>query len=152
MRVRSLPTWVERGNVVRVDDHVTNVIRDIQAISDRIEVYWNDVGEEFDLVEHCLDGNWRLIFSVPELNGRVVERLRRADHWRGNDVPTHRLGEDEDYVAQMDRHNEEMERKRSEETAEKVRYAGEEIAWALDVVNDRPSVGGSISVPKDPDG
>jgi hypothetical protein len=149
VKIHTLPAWVDRHQVVEVEDHVTEVVRDIRRYSDRIDIYWNEEGQEFDLVERCLDGNQRLIFSVPELDGRVLDRLHRADHWYGNEVPTHILPDDEDFVSEMDAKNEQEERESMAGAMDKIKGVGEELAWALEAVNDRPSVGGSISVPKD---
>lgn len=148
MKLHTLP-WIERGQMVRVDDHVTNVIRDIREYSDRIDVYWNEQGGEFDLVERCLDGAERLIFSTPTLDGEVVQRLRRADHWYGRDEPVHIKEDNEDFLSELDAANEASEAAQRDKDRQRIRAAGEEIAWALDIVKDRPSVGGSIHVPKD---
>lgn len=149
MKIGVLPSWVERGQMVHVTDHVTNVVRDIKSYSDRIDVYWNEQSEEFDLVERCLDGSQRLIFSVTELDDRVMPRLRRADHWYGQDRPTHIRPDGEDFVAETDAYNDRMQREQDEAGMDKIRAAGEELAWSLDIVVDQPSVGGSILVSKD---
>ena len=149
MKIHTLPAWVDRHQVVKVEDHVTAVVRDVHSYSDRIDIYWNEEGLEFDLVERCLDGSERLIFSVPELDGRVLDRLHRADHWYGNDVPTHIRPDDEDFVSEMDALDEQEEKELRAKHMQEIMACGEELAWALEAVNDRPSVGGSISVPKD---
>lgn len=150
MEVRAVQTWFDRKHgVMVVDDDVQNVVRDLKAIDERIVVYYNEQTEGFDLIERCLDGKERLIFSVDELDQRAVHRLREADHWHGQTLPNHVLGEGEDYVAKVDEHNERMEQQRSEDAAAQIAYAGEGLAWALDNTKDRSSVGGSILVPKD---
>lgn len=150
MQVHAVKTWFDRREgVVVVDDDVQNVVADLKAISPRLSVYYNPQSGGFDIVESCLDGTDRLVTSVDELDQRVVTRIREADHWNGNDRPVVVLGEGEDITARVDAHNAEMERLRSEETAEKIGEAGERLAWALDNTRDHHSVGGSISVPKD---
>ncbi len=150
MEVHAVRTWVDnRHGVVAVEDDVQNVVRDIKAISERLHVYFNPQTGGFDIVETCLDRTDRLVFSVQELDQRVVHRLRSADHWHGNEVPTHVLGDDEDVLARIDADNEALERARDELAREKIRDAGERLAWALDNTRDQHSVGGQIRVPKD---
>jgi len=149
MELHAVKTWVDRREgVVEVDDDVLGVVADLKQISDRLHVYWNDQSEWFDIVESCLDGTDRLVTTVPALDARVVEKIKAADHWHGNDRPRVILGDDEDFVAQVDSHNEEMERLRSEATADQIGDAGERLAWALDICKDQSSAGGSISVPR----
>ena len=149
MEVHAVKTWadVRHQKMVVVDDDVQNVVRDIRAIDDRLVVYWNEQAEYFDIVERCLDGRERLVFSVNELDQRVPDRLRGADHWR-NDEPHFILPDDEDFVAQIDEANEELERQQKQEFDGQMEYAAESLAWALDICKDRSSVGGSILVPR----
>jgi hypothetical protein len=150
MEVHAVQTWFDRKHgVMTVDDDVQNVVRDLRAIDERIVVYYNEQTSGFDIVERCLDGRERLVFSVDELDQRAVIRLRSADHWHGEDLPNHVRGEGEDFVAEVDAHNEGLERQIAEDTADKIAYAGEGLAWALDNTKDRSSVNGSILVPKD---
>jgi hypothetical protein len=135
--------------VVVVDDDVQNIVRDIRALSERLHVYYNPQSGGFDIVEHCLDGTERLVFSVDELDQRVVHRLHLADHWRGQETPDHVIGEDEDIIARIDAENEALERASREQARDKIRDAGERLAWALDAVRDHHSVGGHIRVSKD---
>lgn len=150
MEVHGLPAYVERGRMVQVEDDVQNVIRDIRELAgDRVSVYWNWQTNRFDLVEHCLDHTDRLIFSVAELDQRVVQRLREADHWHGRDTPDHVLGDGEDFVAQVDRENDARQAAIDAEAMEKIQDAGERLAWALDICVDQNSKGGQILVPRD---
>lgn len=149
MEVHGIRSWFDaREGVVVVEDDVLNVVRDIKAISPRLQVFHNPQSDEFDIVESCLDGAQRLVFSVEKLDGRVLHRLRSADHWHGEDLPHHVLEDDEDFVARVDEHNAQREVARSAETAEAVADVGERLVWALDWAKDRPSVGGSVRVPK----
>jgi len=151
VEVHSVRSWYDQHHgVVVVEDDVQNVVRDIKAISPRIHVYSNPQTSGFDLVESCLDGTDRLVFSVQQLDQRVVDRLRSADHWHGQDVPNHVLGEDEDVTARVDAHNREMEELQKEKFRDQLYDAGERLAWALDIGG--PSVRSSILVPKDIDG
>lgn len=135
--------------MVYVEDDVQNVIRDMKAISDRLYVWYDPHQELFIVGEHCVDGVDRLVFTTPTLDQRVVHRLRAADHWHGRDLPTHVLGDDEDFVAAIDRHNAGVEARDNERLLDKLYDAGERIAWAMDSCNDLNSPGGKISVPRD---
>lgn len=147
-QVLGVPTYFESGKLVSVEDDVQNVIRDMRAISDRLFCWYDDHTSEFHIVEHCLDGTDRLVFSTRSLDQRVIQRLRLADHWHGEDLPNHVLGDDEDVLARIDAHNDALEEENRLRTAEKVHDAGERLAWALDLCKDHHSVGGSISVPR----
>lgn len=150
MEVHAVSTWADRSrrSVVVVEDDVQNVVRDIKSIDSRLAVYYNEQVDGFDIVERCLDGVERLVFSAKALDQRVVDRLRGADHWHGRTDNNHILGDDEDYAAQVDAHNEKMEQLGDAEFQDQIAYAGEAIAWALDICRDRSSVGGSILVPR----
>ena len=150
MEVRPIPLWVEKGQMVEVDNHVTAVLRDIREISPRIHVFYNEQSDEFDLVEDCEDNTQRLIFSVPELDARVVSRLKDADHWYGQESPTHVLSEDEDFLAKIDADNEALEEEKREVDRERIRDVGERLAWAGE--QDGRGVNAQIHVPRSLDG
>lgn len=148
MELHGIRTYFDRlsGGVVEVEDDVANVVRDIHAISPRIHVYWNEQTEKFDLVEECLDDTHRLIFSVQSLDARVLTRLKVADQWRGQDAPAHLLPEDEDFLSIIDADDEKERADLKEMNMDRVRDAGERLAWAGE--QDRKGVGAQISVPR----
>jgi len=149
MQVHGIYSWVDQAvGVVVVEDDVQSIVRGIREISDRLKVYYNPQSSGFDIVEHCLDGSDRLVFSVGELDGRVLDRLRQADHWHGQEVPNHVLGEGEDFVAKVDAWNEQHQAEMDLEGYGRIREAGERLAWALDNTSDQHSVGGQILVPR----
>jgi hypothetical protein len=148
MEIHAVKTYYDQKlGVVEVEDDVLNVVRDIHAISPRIHVFWNEQTGNYDLVESCLDSTDRLIFSVEHLDARVVNRLRLADQWRGREDPTHQLSEHEDWVSELDSDQEAEKAAVKEQQMEKVREAGERLAWALE--EDGRGVSASISVPKE---
>lgn len=151
MEVHAVKSWVDikKGSVIEVTEDVQNIVSEIRQISPRLHVFFNDQSGGFDVVESCLDGTDRLVCSVPQLDKRLPERLRAADHWYGQEAPTFVLPDEEDFAAKIDRDNEVLEEALREEAREKIRYAGEALAWSLDICHDRSSVGGSILVPKD---
>ena len=153
MEVHSVRTWFDRHDgVVVVEDDVQNIVRGIREISDRLHVFYNPQTGGFDVVESCLDHTDRLVFSVPQLDNRVLDRLRQADHWYGQETPTHVLGEGEDFVAEVDRYNDERQAEIDTEGKGRLREAAVRLAWALDNTSDQHSVGGSILVPRSLDG
>jgi hypothetical protein len=153
MEVYGVRSWFDqREGVVVVEDDVQNIVRGIKEISDRLHVFYNPQHGGFDVVESCLDGTDRFVMSASELDNRVLDRLRNADHWHGQDTPEHVLGDDEDFVAQIDEHNEAIERAIRDGYRDKLGDVGERLIRTLDNVSDRPSVGGTISVPRSLDG
>lgn len=148
MELRAVKSWLEKGKMYELDDDVLGVVSQIKQISDRLHVFFNDQSGEFDIVESCLDGTDRLVFSVEELDGRVPLRLMVADQWRGTENPANVLSDTEDFLTKMDQENEAHERAMQEPLRDRIHDAGERIAWSLDICRDHHSVGGSISVPK----
>lgn len=153
MEVHNISTWFDnQAGVVVVEDDVQNVVRGIREISDRLRVFYNPQSGGFDLVESCLDGTDRLVFSVPQLDMSVLDRLHDADHWYGQDTPNHILEDDRDFVAHIDKYNEELERAAWEVSRDKLGDVADRMVRTLDNASDRPSVGGSIRVPRSIDG
>jgi hypothetical protein len=129
---------------------VLNVVREVRELDPRISVYYNPQTDGFDLVESCLDGTDRLIFSVEELDARVLHRLRGLDHWGGNETPERFvLSDDEDFAARVDADNEALKAEQQEQFRDQLGDAGERLAWAMDIAG--PSVGGSIHVKRSVD-
>lgn len=134
MELYALKTWYDRHHgIVEVEEDVLNIVQQIKAIDSRIHVFYNEQTEKYDLVEHCLDGVQRLVFSVRELDARVIRRLHEADHWGGNATPDRYIRPDEeDFASIMDRDNKQLERELEERTRDRLGDAGERLAWALD--------------------
>lgn len=156
MELHAISTWYDKkAGVVRMDDDVQGVIRRIKEVNPRLHVYFNEQADRkglppFDVVEHCLDGEERLVFSERELTMKTVDRLLRADQWRGREDPEHMLGEDEDFLTQVDSFNDKQEQENRERDRDRVREVGERLAWALE--EDGRGVHASILVKKDLDG
>lgn len=150
MEVRGVKTWIDSHHgVVELEDDVLNVVRDIKQLDPRLHVFWNPQSEAFDIVEYCLDHEQRLVFSVKELDPRVLPRLRGADHWGGNQTPEHYITpDDEDFVALMDADNEALAAAHTQASRQKLQDAGERLAWALDI-GAGLSYKSSISVKED---
>jgi hypothetical protein len=148
--LRPMKLYFDGNRMVELEDDVLNVVRDVREIDPRIHIFYNEQTDGYDLVEDCLDGVQRLVFSVEELDARVPLRLRMADQWRGRADPEHVLPPGEDFLDDMDRYNEALKREQDEQNRDKIRDAGERLAWALQ--EDRRGVQASILVPKDLNG
>lgn len=147
MELHAVRTWFDQKHgVVVLEDDVQNVVRDIRAISDRLQVYYNEQTNGYDVVERCLDGTDRLVLSTDVLDQRVVQRIRGADHWHGSDRPDHVLGDDKDFAAQIDAENEAIEKAQWAAASDRIKDAGERIHWALDLGPGQNSPGGKISL------
>lgn len=153
MKVHAIKTWFDSHlGAVSVTDDVLGVVQQIKQLDDRLNVFFNPQSEEFDIVETCLDGTDRLVFSVKELDARAVNRLQKADHW-GSETPGSVLkrNEDDDFLSDLDRENDLLQEAKDARTREKLMDALERYAWAID-----PGVGltiqSSIHVKKDING
>jgi hypothetical protein len=155
MEIHAVNTWFDkRHGVIALDGDVLGIVERVKEIGDgRLSVYYNPQSDGFDVVETCLDHTERLVFSVDALDARVLDRLHQADQW-GGETPDRGIArpEGDDFLDEVDRHNEALDRAKDEAATGKLHEAGERLAWSLDLVSDRPSVGGSIHVKKDLDG
>lgn len=154
MEIHGVQTWYDSHHgVVSVEDDVLNVVREVREIAGgRIHVFYNERAQQlgrpcYDLVESCLDGTDRLVFSVHQLDQRVVNRLRSADQWRGRDDPEHVLPEEADFLTEMDDQNEEWFAGKEADSRQRLYDAGERLAWAMG--EDKRGVQAQILVPKD---
>jgi hypothetical protein len=132
MELFAVKTWHDQHHgVVEIDDDVQSIVSQVKVIGEgRIHVFYNEQTGNYDLVEHCLDGVQRLIFSVRELDGRVIHRLRAADHWLDGN-PEHVLDDEHDFAAKVDNFNEMLEARIHELQMDEVRDAGERLHSAL---------------------
>ena len=72
--------YSNRDGLVTMEDDVLSIVAQIrEKYGDRIRIAWEPTTESFVLSEYCTDGTERLIFTTPELDGRVLDRLMRAD-------------------------------------------------------------------------
>lgn len=103
-RLGVLKTKFEAGQLQTVDDDVLNIVRRVKEIDQRLDVYYDDAQDRFVFTETSLDGSTeRLVFFADELDERCLDRLRAADHWHGNTTPEHVLGDDEDYLTDVEK-------------------------------------------------
>lgn len=147
MELHAVRTWYDqRHGVVELDDDVQNVVRQVHEIDPRIHVFYNEQTNGYDLVEHCLDETHRLIFSVGELDARVLDRLRAGDSWKGGN-PNHPVDAAEDFLTKIEDAQDRERAEVDEAQLERIRDAGERLAWALE--EDGKGVHASISVSKE---
>jgi hypothetical protein len=147
MELHAVKTWYDqRVGVVSVEDDVLSIVRQVREIDPRIHIYYNEQTGKYDLVEHCLDGVERLIFSVSELDPRVLSRLREGDSWLDGN-PDHVVPDEDDFLTKVEQDQEQLQAGIEAQSLEKVSEAGERLAWALDIAG--ASYGSSISVPKE---
>lgn len=77
---------VELAQGVFIEEDVLGVVRAIQAYDENLVVQYLDPNQHSDItdapyriMEKCPDGHYRLVFSVWELDNRVLDRLHAAD-------------------------------------------------------------------------
>jgi hypothetical protein len=133
MEIHAVKTWYDqRAGIISVEDDVLNIVRQVREIDPRIHVFFNEQSGEFDLVEHCIDGVQRLIFSTRDLDARVISRLREGDSWLDGN-PEHPVEDEDDFLSKIEADQERIQGEIQEQSLEKVRDAGERLAWALDI-------------------
>lgn len=146
-RLGLLKHTYENGQMQVVDDDVLHIVSRIKEISDRLTVYWNDYIDQFTITETSLDGSTeRLVFSVPLLDERVLDRLRLADQWRGREDPSHVLPEGEDFVSVVDASQEEIDREKITHQRGRRQEILEEYASYADV--DGRGTRASVLIPR----
>src|SRR5262245_3432571 len=151
MEIPAIKTWYDqRHGVIELSGDVLGIVERVKEIDPRLHIFYNEQTEGFDLIEHCLDGVQRLVFSTDALDQRLIDRLLQSDHW-GSDTPDHRdefRPDDQDFASEIDKSNEEYWQAKEEKSRHRLQDAGERLAWALE--QDGRGLGASISVPKLP--
>jgi hypothetical protein len=113
-------TQVRQGKKRRltVTDDVGSVVRQIKEIDPKLGVIWDDDGEFFAVVEQ--DGpKQRMVLTAQELDHRVLLRIKEI------------AKEDYDYVAEMDRIDEQADRDKDHRFSQQVGENAEVMAHAL---------------------
>lgn len=123
MRVEptSLATFARTrgGKKLLVDDDVNGVARDLAAISDRLELHFNERGEFFVVVQRLDDGTEHMVFTAQECDQRIVNRVREIT------APGY------DFAAEVERLDVAAEARREHEFNEKMGEAHERLAHAI---------------------
>jgi hypothetical protein len=142
IRLGAIKTFYNnRMGLITLEDDVLSVVSQVREISEgRITVELDPERNIYHMIEHCEDGTDRLVFSVSELDGRAVERLRRADsYWRGHRDP----------YADAEREQDEIFAQQEAASREKLNEHGEEIAFHLREAGIYPRMPLPVSIPKD---
>jgi hypothetical protein len=133
--------YSNRLGLVVLEDDVLSVVSQVRELSDgRITVELDPENGYYHLVEHCEDSTDRLVFTVKELDGRVIQRLQKADQQS-------RLHEDP-YDA-TEREQDEEWKRQEDEGREKIREAGEELLFNLRRAGVTPRMPFPVAIPKD---
>lgn len=149
--LRGLPVWFDRGRTVELDGDVLGIVAQVQEISPRVKIYYNEQTDHFDFTESSLNGDVeRLIFSVAELDQRAVSRLRQADQWRGREDPEHVLPDDQDFLSIIDADDEAEKAEQKARDRDKLYDVGERLAHSLG--EDRRGTQAQIHIPRSVNG
>lgn len=129
-----------RMGLVTLEDDVLSVVSQVRELTDgRVRVELDPVTGWYHLVEYCEDTTQRLVFSVEELDARVVERLQRADS-------QNRYHEDPYDAAE--REQDEAQRRIDEAYREKIREHGEELIHAVQKAGQAPRLPLKVYIPR----
>ena len=106
------------GNWITRD--ALGIIQQIQEYDENLKVQYLDPSRADDpkdppyrIMEFCRDGQWRMVFGVWQLDGSVIERLRRADMQR------------QDLLKAIDDHNAKIQLERNRRYEEKMLEAAD---------------------------
>lgn len=80
-QLRAIKTFYDnRLGLVTLEDDVLSIVRQVrQLYGERITIEMDPDLGCYHFIEHCEDHTDRLIFTVTELDGRVLDRLLKAD-------------------------------------------------------------------------
>jgi hypothetical protein len=112
----------KNGKFVQIEDDVGNVARDIKAIDKRLCVRYSEAGEYFVVYareEWMPPGDGYLVTTAQELDGRLVDRLRRVAHHSYN------------FADEVDRIDDEYDRQHEKRRKEQVGEIAERLSHAM---------------------
>jgi hypothetical protein len=66
------------GRLVYVDDDVCGYARNLRDIDPSLRLAYNEVGEYYVVYQVLQDGSEHLVSTAQELDGRLVERIRKV--------------------------------------------------------------------------
>lgn len=96
------------GRQYTIEQDTLDIVKRIKEIDPRLSVSYNEFGGYFVISELCLDGTERLVTTITELDGRILDHLRKigSDSWDiGKELER---AEDEAHAAQQYAFSEEM--------------------------------------------
>jgi hypothetical protein len=101
-----------------VEDDVIGIKSRIEKMWPVLEVIYDQVDNEWVIIEHCRDGIERFVFSERVLGEHTIQRLQRAD---GNT----------EFLDQIDAHNEEVKKERDRQFNDEIGDFAQRFAHAL---------------------
>lgn len=115
-------TRARDGRMVLIDDDIGNVAHDLHEIDPGLRlryseagryfvVYWQEDGEE--------DGNGHLVLTAEECDQRIIQRVKEI------------MRESYDYVAELDKLEEQKQKDADYKLSQQVGEASERLAFAL---------------------
>lgn len=111
------------GRVVTFTDDVLGIKAEILGRWPEItDVLFDTDINKWLIIQTERDGTQSLLFETEYLDGRVIERIERADRSSGRN---------EDILDEVDKHNDELERDRERRFEDKINDAGERLMFAL---------------------
>lgn len=107
------------GRMVRLDDDVQSVARDLRDIDANLHLDYSEEGETFIVTHEPEPGEEYLVLATPNLDQRIVHEIRFI------------MSPGYDYVDELDKLEDAAHRARDHEFAEKVGERAEHLAHAL---------------------
>jgi hypothetical protein len=140
MELYAMKSWYDnREGLVELEDDVLSIVRQVRELyGHRIKICLEPTTGQYVFSENCEDGTERLIFVTGELDARALDRLLRAD--------SQLRGYTDAYDEAEREHDRNLE-ERDAASLERIRDAGERLAWALE--EDGRGTGAQILVTKD---
>jgi hypothetical protein len=133
--------YTARDGLVELEDDVLSIVSQVrEAFGDKVKICLEPTTGHYVFTENSADGTERLIFTSETLDARCLTRLQAADSTGRGYIDAYDLMEKEqdEYRAQQD-----------EERLDRVREAGERLAWALGDGKHGPGYHQSIRITKD---
>lgn len=127
--------------LVTLEDDVLSIVSQVREMTDgKVKVQLDPDTGWYHLVEFCEDTTQRLVFSVEDLDGRVIDRLGRADS---------RRSDHEDPYAAAEREQDEAQAAIDKAYAESVVEHGEEMLFHIRQAGAAPRLPLPVSIPRD---
>ena len=116
--------YTAREGLVTLTDDVLSIVSQVRELyGDKIKICLEPTQGKFIFSEVCGDGTERLIFIADKLDARCIERLLTADS---------QLRGYEDAYDKAEREQDEAMAARDELQLERIKDAGERLAWAME--------------------
>ena len=111
-----------KNRLITIERDVLDIKARIQENWPELDVFFDEVDEQWVVVEHCGDGVDRLVLTTDTLDERVLDRLHKADGHRADA---------RDPLDVIDAENEKLERELERKHDDQLGDAGERLLHAL---------------------